>query len=203
MTTRVTFDDYEFGVSWTQPENFPRSSHALKDHGRAWLVDPVDSLGDVERAIGDCEPVGVIQLLDRHNRDCIAVAERLEVPLFRLPRELPDAPFTPFSVIDRPKWREVALWWPEHQALVVPEAIGSVKETAVADTGIAIHPMLRLTPPSALRRYPDVQHILPGHGKPLHGRREGEQLQNALEQSRRDIPRMITKIPSMIKAASS
>ena len=55
-----------------------RGSHALVHDGRVWLIDPVDSEGDVERAVGDNEPAGVIQLLDRHNRDNAAIADSLE-----------------------------------------------------------------------------------------------------------------------------
>src|SRR5262245_46809417 len=107
MAGETFFEDYGFGASWVQREAMERGSHALRSDGKVWLVDPVDSGDDVERAIGDAEPVGVIQLLDRHNRDCAELAERFGVPHHRLPEELPGTPFTAFSVIDRPKWREV------------------------------------------------------------------------------------------------
>lgn len=201
MTATSKFEQYELGSSWTQTESMARGSHALVHDGRVWLVDPVDSEGDVERAIGDNEPAGVIQLLDRHNRDSAAIADRLNVPHLRLPAELPDAPFTAFSVIDNRLWREVGLWWPEHKALIVAEAIGTNKFLAVADTGVAVHPGLRLIPPGALRKFTEVEHLLPGHGEPLHSPDLGDRIQTALERSRRDLPRTITRIPSMIKAA--
>lgn len=203
MATETHFDDYGFGASWVQREAMERGSHALRHEGRVWLIDPVDSPSDVERAIGGGELVGVIQLLDRHNRDCAALAELHGVEHHRLPETLPDTPFTPFSVIDRPKWREVGLWWPEQKALIATEAIGTSKVIAVADTGISLHPLLRLTPPGALRRYVDVDHLLPGHGKPLHDPAAGERIQSALDQSRRDLPRMITRMPALLKAAKA
>jgi hypothetical protein len=203
MSTASRFEEHEVGSSWSQRESMLRGSHALVSEGRVWLVDPVDSGDDVDRAIAGNEPVGVIQLLDRHNRDCAAVAERLGVPHLRLPGTLPGSPFTPFSVIDRPKWREVGLWWPEQNALVVSEAIGTVKALAVADTGISVHPFLRLTPPGALREYTDVRHLLPGHGEPLHGSDTGKKIQSALDRSRTDLPRTLTRLPALLKAARS
>jgi hypothetical protein len=201
MDAASRFHEHELGTSWTQNEMHLRASHALVSDGRVWLIDPVDSDGDVDRAVGGNEPAGVIQLLDRHNRDCTAVAERLGVPHLRLPTELADAPFTPFSVIDRPRWREVGLWWPEHNALVVAEAISSMEEIAVAGTGIAIHPFLRLTPPGSLRKYPEAHHLFPGHGAPLHAADTGERIQTALDRSRTDLPRTLTRLPAMIRAA--
>lgn len=201
MSSASRFHEHELGSSWTQSEMQLRGSHALVDEGRVWLIDPVDSGDDVERAIGGNQLVAVIQLLDRHNRDCRSVAERLGVPHLRLPTELPAAPFVPFSAVDRPKWREVGLWWPERKTLVVAEAIGTVKEIAVADTGISVHPMLRLTPPGSLRKYTEVEHLLPGHGNPVHSADTGANIQRALDRSRRDLPRTLTRIPAMIKAA--
>jgi hypothetical protein len=203
MAGDTHFEDFGFGASWVQREALERASHALRSDGKVWLVDPLDTGDDVARAIGDAEPAGVIQLLDRHNRDCAAIAERLGVPHLRLPEELPGTPLTPFSVIDRPKWREVGLWWPEHKALVVSEAIGTSKAIAIADTGVSLHPLLRLTPPGAIRRYVEVEHLLPGHGRPLHDPRAGEKIQRALDKSRSDLPRMITRMPALIRAAKA
>ena len=36
-----TYDEYEFGLSWVLEEPMQRTSHALVDGGRLWLVDPV------------------------------------------------------------------------------------------------------------------------------------------------------------------
>jgi hypothetical protein len=201
MSGDAKFQRHDLGSSWNQREVEQRGSHALVDDARVWLIDPVDSGDDVDRAIDGNEPVGVIQLLDRHNRDCASVAERLGVPHHRLPTALPGSPFTPFSVIDRPKWREVGLWWPEQGALVVAEAIGTIDAIVIADTGVAVHPLLRLTPPGSLRKYPEARHLFPGHGEPLHAEDTGERIEKALDRSRRDLPHTLTKIPAMIRAA--
>lgn len=201
MTATSKFEQNEFGASWTQNESMGRCSHALVHEGRAWLIDPVDSGDDVERAIGGNEPAGVIQLLDRHNRDSAVIAERLGVAHLNLPSEVPESPFTAFSVIDRRIWREVGLWWPEQKVLVVVEAIMTTPALEVADTGIGVHPGLRLTPPGALRPYTEVHHFLPGHGTPLHAPDLGERIQTALDKSRSDIPRTIARIPKLIKGA--
>lgn len=155
----------------------------------------------MERAIGDNQPAGVIQLLDRHQRDCAAVAERLGVTHSRLPAAVPGTPFTIFSVVDRPLWREVGIWWPEHKALIIAEALGSSKVLGVGDTGIAVHLLLRLTPPGALRKYTEVEHLLPGHGAPLHSPDLGGRIQEALARSRRDLPHTLRRLPEMFRSA--
>lgn len=199
MAQPAKYFEHDLGASWVQSESMQRTSHALVTDGTVWLIDPVDSGEDVERALGGRQLGGVIQLLDRHNRDCIALAEKYEVPLYRLPGELPDTPLTPFSVIDRPKWREVGLWWPERKALIVSEALSTTPVLAVADTGIAVHPLLRLTPPGALRRYPEVHHLFTGHGDPIHDPGTGPRIQEALDRSRTDFPRLILRVPKIIK----
>lgn len=199
MGAASRFHEHELGASWTQTEIQMRGSHALVNDGRVWLVDPVDSGDDVERAVGEHKPAGVIQLLDRHQRDCAVVAERLGVPHHRLPTELPESPFTLFSAFDRPMWREVGIWWPERKALIVAEAIGTSKVLAVADTGITVHLLLRLTPPGSLRKYTDVEHLLPGHGAPIHDPELGARIQEALSRSRRDLPRTLTQLPEMFR----
>src|SRR5688572_12345161 len=95
-------DHHPLGLTWTQDEAMARSSHALADGGRVWLVDPVaepEALQAVE-ALG--EPAAVIQLLDRHARDGQALAARLGVPHLRLPDAIPDSPFMVVSVLDVP-----------------------------------------------------------------------------------------------------
>src|SRR5688500_6585370 len=142
-----------------------RSSHALVDEGRVWLVDPVDIPEATERALGLGEPAGVLQLLDRHPRDCAALAERLGVPHLRLPDAVPDSPFEVITVVDLPKWREKALWWPALEALVVAEAVGA---GPMFGDPAGIHVFLRLKPPGVLRDH-DPAHLLFGHGTGVHG----------------------------------
>ena len=192
------FEELPFGVSWVIHEPMLRTSHALADDGRVWLVEPVDAGDAVERAAGLGEPAGVIQLLDRHNRDCAAVAQRLGVPHLRLPDAIPDGPFEVVTVVDVPRWRERALWWPETEALLVPEAIGTGPYFRAGSEPAGVHPMLRLLPPGALRgRRP--RHLLVGHGSGLHGPEAADAVEGALDGSRRDIPRWLAKLPRLIR----
>ena len=80
-----TIQELPFGFTWVQDEPMARASHALVADGRVWIVDPVDSPGVVQRAQGLGEVVAVVQLLDRHNRDCEAIASRLGVPHLKVP----------------------------------------------------------------------------------------------------------------------
>ena len=66
---------------------FARTSHALLADGGVWLVDPIQAPGVAERVVALGEPRGVIQLLDRHARDCAAWSDGLGVPLHVVPFE--------------------------------------------------------------------------------------------------------------------
>ncbi len=193
-----TYDELPFGFSWVIHEPMLRASHALAHDGRVWLVDPVDLPEPLERAAALGDPAGVIQLLDRHARDGRAIAERLGVPHLRLPDALPDTPFEVFKVVDVPKWREAALWWPEHEALVVAEAVGTGPYFRAGPEPVGVHPMLRALPPGALRdRRP--RHLLVGHGSGVEGDAAAEGLQTALARSRRDIPRLLLRLPTLLR----
>jgi len=124
-----------WAVTWTAREPMERSSHALAADGRVWLVDPV---ADGE-ALAASEQLGritaVLQLLDRHPRDCARVAARYEVPHVRLPEHLRGTPFEVCRIFWRSGWREVGLWWPEHEALIAPEAVGTAAYFAVSRSG--------------------------------------------------------------------
>ncbi|MCS7007136.1 MAG: hypothetical protein NZL88_06240, partial [Gaiellaceae bacterium] len=113
------------GFSWVAEEPMTRTSHALASEGTVWLVDPLDWPEALERALTLGEPAGVLQLLDRHNRDCGALAERLGVPRLVVPDEVPESPFVCLPLLRRRRWRETALWWPEKRTLVVAEAVGT------------------------------------------------------------------------------
>ena len=107
---------------WIEEEPSARTSHALEVEGRVWLFDVVDwpELDARVRELG--EPAGVVQLLDRHSRDCAAVAQRLGVPHLVVPRQLPGTPFELRPVVRFRWWREVALWWEERRLLLVADA---------------------------------------------------------------------------------
>jgi hypothetical protein len=181
------------GIGWiaAEPKLLQRASHALVADGRVWVVDPVAG-EDVEeriRALG--EPAGVLQLVDRHGRDCGALAARLGVPFHRLPfRGVEGAPFRPIPILDRRGWREVGLWWPEREALVCGEAVGSGPSYLGPGERLAVHPFLRLAPPTRLRGLAPA-HVLCGHGEGIHGREAPLALEEALSTARRRAPRWL------------
>ena len=184
----VTIDQTELGFTWTLDEPIGRSSHALRDGDRIWLVDPTDRPEALELLAGLGKPDGVIQLLDRHNRDCAALAARFGVPHRRVPDALPGTPFQVIPLLRVPGWREVALWWPAAGALAVAEAVATAPMYAPAAEGAAIQILLRPRPPRSLR-YFAPEHLLVGHGPPIHGTAATDALHAALRRSRRDIPR--------------
>ena len=193
----MRLDQHDAGLTWVlDDEAMWRASHALVDAGRVWLVDPVDKGDAVERAVALGTPAGVIQLLDRHNRDSAALAERLGVPHLRLPDAIPDSPFEVVKVIDVPRWREHALWWPARRALVVAEAVGTGPFYRSGDVRAGIHLFLRLRPPRSLQAY-DPEHLLVGHGRALHGTDAAAGLREAYARSLRDLPGTIARLPKM------
>jgi len=188
-----TYDEYEFGLSWVLEEAMERTSHALVVDGRVWLIDPVAVDEALERALALGTPAGVLQLLDRHKRDCASLAARLGVPHLRVPDEAP--PFDAIPVVRFPGWRETALWWPERRALVVAEVVaGSEIYTGGGAARVGMHPFLRLLPPGGLRAY-EPEHLLMGHGPGLHGIEAAAELARAYARSRRDLPRVLAKLP--------
>jgi hypothetical protein len=196
-----TYDELDFGFSWVLDEAMTRTAHALVDDGRVWLVDPVDEGDALERAAALGEPAGVIQLLDRHKRDCVAVAERLGVPHLDLPTAIADSPFEPLSVVSTPFWKEVALWWPARRALVVAEAVGTNAMFTGGAGPIGVHVFLRMTPPRKLAAYAP-EHLLVGHGSGVHGPETPAALNHALDRSRRDLPRVLAKMPHALRRAN-
>jgi hypothetical protein len=196
----VTFQELPFALTWREDAAMGRTAHALVDAGRVWLVDPFDADGAVERARALGTPAGVIQLLDRHNRDGSAIAERLGVALHVVPDAVPDSPFELIKVLDVPGWHERALWWPGRSTLVVAEAVGTGEFFTAGLAPVAVHPMLRPLPPRALRGLaPD--HLLVGHGPRVDGEDARKGLPEALARSRKDIPRWLVRLPGVIRAA--
>ena len=86
-------DELEDGFGWQETARVRRTSHALAAEGRVWAIDPIEGEGVEERIRSLGRPAGVIQLLDRHGRDCEGFAERLGVSLQVAPVSLPDTPF--------------------------------------------------------------------------------------------------------------
>ncbi len=191
-------DEIALGFSWVAEEAMTRTSHALVADGRVWLVDPVNWPEAIERARSVGEPAGVLQLLDRHNRDCAAVAERLGVPHLVAPATVPDSPFEVVEVKRWKRWQEVALWWPEPRVLVVAEAIGTNRFFTGGRRAAGVHLFLRLTPPRTLARF-QPERLLVGHGEGLHGPAATVALRETLSRSRRDIPGLLLRLPRLLR----
>jgi len=165
---RVRFcDELDGGFGWiVDDELLKRCSHALVADGRVWVIDGIDAEGVEERIRAAGEPAGVIQLLDRHNRDCRALAERLGVPHHPVPTgPIAGAPFEFLVLRDSRLWREVALWWPERRVLVSADVLGTVGYFVAPGERLGVHPLLRLVPPRRQlgRLQPDA--VLCGHGE--------------------------------------
>jgi hypothetical protein len=182
-------DELADGFGWMQDERLVRTSHALRVDGRVWLIDPVDApeLEARVRALG--EPAGVLQLLDRHERDGLIWAERLGVPLHRAWEGLGGAPFEVLPVRSRRWWREVALWEPASRTLVCADALGTVAYFRAGDEPIGLHPLLRPFPPRSLTRV-EPEHVLVGHGPGVHADAAAA-VRQALATARRLLPRAL------------
>jgi hypothetical protein len=189
-------DEFEGSVGWTpaQAELRRRTSHAVASGGRVWIIDPLDGAGIDERIRGLGVPAGVVQLLDRHNRNCSALAERLGVPLHVTPfAGVEGAPFEVAKVLDVPGWHEAALWFPAERILVCADAVGSAPYFRARGERIGVHPLLRLWPPKSLARFEPMQ-LLVGHGEGLAGEAAAKALHAALRTSRRQIPSWLLAI---------
>jgi hypothetical protein len=192
-------DEVVDGFGWIQDEPAQRASHALAVDGRVWLFDVVDGpeVDDRVRELG--EPAGVVQLLDRHNRDCAAVARRLGVPHHRVPRELPGTPFQLRWIVRLRVWREVALWWEERKLLLVADALGTIPFFCAGAEPAGVHPFLRVWPPRSLRGL-EPEHLLVGHGEGIH--HHPLALGSALRTARRRLPRLVLELPRELRRSS-
>ena len=192
-------DEGPWGFGWWAREARARTSHALIADGGVWLVDPIDAPGLEEKVRAAGEPRGVIQLLDRHNRDCASLAAHFGVPHLVVPKE-PVGPFTFIPVVDTRIWREVALWWEAERVLVCADALGTLPYFLTSGERLGVSPVLRLTPPSALAGL-EPDHVLVGHGKGVH---EGaaEAVAHALGHSRRTAPAAAVSVVRALAAAA-
>jgi glyoxylase-like metal-dependent hydrolase (beta-lactamase superfamily II) len=183
-------DEQDFGFGWiVDDEAMRRTSHALLVDGGVWLIDPVDWTEAEERARSLGEPRGVVQLLDRHNRDCGKLAARLGVPHHIVPGRIDGAPFEFLPIVHNRWWREVALWWPQRRVLVCADVIGTLAYFRADDEPLGVHPVLRLWPPRSLRRvFPE--HVLCGHGWGVH-EDAARALHEALRTARRRLPQAV------------
>ena len=188
-------DEFDGGFGWiVEDELLKRCSHAIVADGRVWLVDPVDGPGVEDRVRDAGEPAGVIQLLDRHNRDASLFADLFGVPLHVIPVELvPGAPFEFLVVRKGWTWKEVALWWPDRRVLVVADALGTVGYFVAPGERLGVHPLLRPIPPRKRLGNVAPQVVLCGHGEGvLHG--ADAAFREALSTARRRLPRVVAGI---------
>ena len=195
---------HDLGLTWVMDDAMERGCHALvAGDGRVWLVDPARDDAALAAAAALGEPAGVLQLLDRHNRDCAKLAGELGVTHWTVPDARDSGAALPFevrTVVWNPLWKEVALWWPARRALVVAEVLGTNAAFAVGDGPVGVHPMRRLLPPSMLKGL-DAEHLLVGHGAPLHGDAVGAEIDRAVARSRQDIPKLLRELPALVRAA--
>ena len=190
-------DEFDRGLGWIVEEGLGRCSHALVADGKVWLTDAVAGEGVEERIRALGEPAGVVQLLDRHARDCAGLARRLGVPHHETPFEpIQGAPFELLPLVRTRFWREAALWWPQERVLVCADALGTTAYYRARGERLAVHPALRLLPPRALLALEPV-HVLVGHGEGLHGDRTAGALREALATSRRRIPSWLAGLPRL------
>jgi hypothetical protein len=183
-------DDFEHGFGWVPAEEMlTRTSHAIAVQGRVWVTDPVDGEGIDERIRALGEPAAVVQLLDRHARDCAAVAGRLGVPLHAIPVDgVQGAPFEVRLIVNRKRWQEVALWFARERILVCADALGSLSYFTGRGEPFGVHPLLRLFPPKRALAGLEPRHLLFGHGEGYHGEDGGDALAEALRTARRRLP---------------
>jgi hypothetical protein len=194
---RISVEEHDLGLTWVVAEPMERAFHALVDDGRVWLVDPLDG-PEIEDAVALGEPAGVLQLLDRHNRDCAEIASRLGVPHLRLPDSVPGSPFEAIAAVRIPRWRETALWWPAPKALVVAEVLAANPMHTGGEQRVGMHLLLRPWPPGSLRGY-RPEHLLLGHGGGVHGPEAAADLEAAYARARHDLPRVLWRLPGAMR----
>ncbi|MGC1164759.1 MAG: hypothetical protein WA862_01490 [Solirubrobacterales bacterium] len=195
---RIEVEEHALGLTWVVAEPMERAFHALLDDGRVWLVDPLDG-PEMEDAAALGEPAGVLQLLDRHNRDCAGIAARFGVPHLKVPDAVPDSPFEAIAAVRMPGWRETALWWPAREALVVAEVLAGNPMHTGGEQPVGIHLFLRPWPPRSLHDYRPA-HLLLGHGHGIHGPEAGIGLETAYARTRRDLPRVLWGLPGAVRS---
>lgn len=203
-------DRFSGGVGWLAhpDERMQRASHALVAGGGVWVVDPVDAPG-LDDLLADLGPVrGVVVLLDRHTRDAVTVAGRHDVPVWvpdffdgvaedldapveRFGHDLADTGYVAREVVNSRLWQEALLLDRDRGVLVVPEAVGTAEYFLAGDERLGVHPMLRLSPPSALSAL-DPDRVLVGHGTGVHDD-AARALADALQGSRARTPALAVK----------
>src|SRR4051812_20922821 len=132
----------------------PRAARAPVLGAGTLVVDPVDRDGLDALLSGLPSVIGVVTLLDRHQRDAAVVAERLGAPRLT-PIALGGSGVAldgveERSVFERRKWREALLWLPDRRLLVCAETLGTASfHLARSGDPLGMHPFARPPPPRA------------------------------------------------------
>ena len=93
--------------------------------------------------------------------------------LVRVANRLPESPLRLVDVSGAGVlgwWREYAVWWPDHRALVCGDALGTASYFVRPGERLAVHPLRRLSPPAVLLS-PGLapERIFVGHGQGVAG----------------------------------
>lgn len=192
-------DESSNGFGWIEERGLRRTSHALLVDGRVWLTDPIDGAGLEERVRALGPPGGVLQLLDRHGRDCAIWAARLGVELRHAWEGVGDAPFEVVPVRSNRWWHEVALFEPAERTLVCADALGTIAFFLAGGERIGVHPLLRIAPPRALARF-EAARVLVGHGAGLDADAAAS-VREAIATARKRFPQAVQSAASAVRAA--
>lgn len=196
-------EESDWGFGWIEVGRMQRTSHALLADGRVWIVDPVDGEGIDERIRALGEPGGVIQLLDRHDRDCAAFAARFGVPHHVVPLgRLDGVPFEFLLVRKSRFWKETALWWEHERVLCVADALGTLPFFCAPGETLGFHLLLRPLPPRKRLGGVSPRHVLCGHGEGVHGDQAETSFREALSTARRRLPRAAARLISARRAGA-
>ena len=183
-------DELDFAFGWIDPDPgwMLRAGHAVLSGGGVWVIDPPGGTGVVERIRELGEPAGVVQLLDRHPRDCARIAEQLGVPHYDVPSYgVYDAPFEVFPVLRTPVWKEVALWFSREKTLVCADLLAAAPGYTAPNERVGVHPLLRVPLPRDVAELP-AEHLLLGHGAGVHGPDTQAVVRRAFDVARRNVP---------------
>jgi hypothetical protein len=199
-------DRWDRGVGWIAhpDEAMLRASHAIETDEGVWVIDPVDAEGIDDLLAEFGEVAGVVVLLNRHYRDADEIARRhdvpvyvplwfdrvsdMEAPLRRFDTTLPGTDYRVLNVADAFGWEEAALYDEAAGTLVVAESVGNAPYFTTPGERLGVHPMMRLTPPSALRGL-RPERIVVGHGRGALDDAT-RALEDALDGARRRTPKL-------------
>ena len=195
-------------VAWLLGAGDPaqRASCAIVVDAGTLVVDPVDGEG-LDALLSGLPPViGVVTLLDRHQRDAAVIGERLGAPRLT-PIALGGsgvavAGVEERSVFERRRWREALLWLPDRRLLVCAETLGTAGfDLARSGDPLGMHPFARLQPPRAAFAGLDPEVIAVGHGPPLDHDATGS-MRNVLRRARWQLPQSwLRMVPEAVRAS--